>query len=135
MGDLLLALTRPLAERHEIVREVRGLGLMWALELGPPHGGASRSVFAAVERRQPGLFAQLIVGPLFHRHRIITQVAGHRMNVLKALPPLVTPESELERFAAALDDVIGRAARFPRAIARFGLDVAARRARARATTA
>ncbi len=40
MGDLLLELTRPLVERHEVVREVRGLGLMWAIELGPPAGGA-----------------------------------------------------------------------------------------------
>jgi ornithine--oxo-acid transaminase len=135
MGERLLELTRPLAERHEIVLDVRGLGMMWAIEFGPPPGAGASRLWRMVEARQPGLFAQLIVGPLFHRHRIITQVAGHRMNVLKALPPLVTPESELERFAAALDDVIGRAARFPRAIARFGLDVAARRARARATTA
>src|SRR5437588_6013960 len=37
LGELLLELTRPLVERFEIVREVRGLGLMWDIELGPPH--------------------------------------------------------------------------------------------------
>src|SRR5947207_15986759 len=36
MGELLLELTRPLVERYEVVRQVRGLGLMWAIELGPP---------------------------------------------------------------------------------------------------
>src|SRR5436305_352681 len=60
MGELLLELTAPLADRYEVVREVRGLGLMWAIEFGPPAGRASRSLWEAVERRQPGLFSQLI---------------------------------------------------------------------------
>ena len=38
LGELLLDLTAPLVERYEVVREVRGLGLMWAIELGPPSG-------------------------------------------------------------------------------------------------
>ena len=121
-----------------MVREVRGAGMMWAIELGPPPGAASKRLWRFVEGRQPGLFAQLVVGPLFHEHRILTQVAGHHMNVVKALPPLTTPEHELERFAAALDEVIERAERFPRAMARFGLDVARRglrRERAPAATA
>jgi ornithine--oxo-acid transaminase len=109
LGDLLLELTQPLAERFEIVREVRGLGLMWGIELGPPSGRAARRVWEAIERRQPGLFAQMVTIPLFHRHRILTQVAGHHMNVIKALPPLVIDEQELERFARALADVLERA--------------------------
>ncbi len=54
LGDRLLELTRPLAERHEVVSEVRGLGLMWAIELGPPSGGAARRIWDSIERRQPG---------------------------------------------------------------------------------
>lgn len=106
LGELLLTLTAPLVERFEIVREVRGLGLIWAIELGPPAGRAARRVWEAVERRQPGLFAQMVTVPLFHDHRILTQVAGHHMNIVKALPPLVTPEDEVHRFAAALEDVL-----------------------------
>jgi ornithine--oxo-acid transaminase len=108
LGQLLLQLTTPLVDRFEIVRDVRGLGLMWAIELGPPAGRAARRVWEAVERRQPGLFAQMVTVPLFHEHRILTQVAGHHMNIVKALPPLVTPEGEVRRFAAALEDVLAR---------------------------
>ena len=120
LGALLLELTRPLVERYEIVRDIRGLGLMWAIELGPPRGAAGRSVWSAVERAQPGLFAQLVTVPLFHEHRILCQVAGHRMNVVKALPALVVSEDEIRRFAAALDDVLAAAERVPSAMARFG---------------
>ncbi|MDE3070904.1 MAG: aminotransferase class III-fold pyridoxal phosphate-dependent enzyme, partial [Acidobacteriota bacterium] len=154
LGALLMELTAPLAERYEVVREVRGLGLMWAIELVPPGGGPSAratgangagagprdggdtprrarraSLWGAVERAQPGLFSQTLTVPLFHRHRIFCQVAGHRMNVIKALPALVIEEDEIRRFAAALEEVVAAAERSPAALAltRFGLGVARRR--------
>jgi ornithine--oxo-acid transaminase len=106
MGELLMSLTRPFVERFEIVTDVRGLGLIWAIELGPPSGRAARRMWDAIERRQPGLFAQLITVPLFAEHQILTQVAGHHMNVVKALPPLVITEEELRRFADSLEQVL-----------------------------
>jgi ornithine--oxo-acid transaminase len=121
LGQLLLELTMPLVERYEVVREVRGLGLMWAIEFGPPAGRARRSLWDAVERRQAGLFAQLITVPLFHRHKILCQVAGHHMNTIKGLPALVVEESEIRRFAAALEETISAAQRYPFALARFGV--------------
>jgi ornithine--oxo-acid transaminase len=121
MGSLLLELTAPLVERFEVVRAVRGLGLMWAIEFGAPAGRASRRLWERVEARQPGLFAQLVIAPLFHKHRILCQVAGHRMNVIKALPALTVEESELRRFAAALEETIAAAEHYPSALARFGL--------------
>jgi ornithine--oxo-acid transaminase len=126
LGALLLELTSPLVELYEVVSDVRGLGLMWAIELGPPEGGARRSIWNAAERAQPGIFSQLIVGPLFHEHRVLCQVAGHRMNVVKALPALVVEEDEIRRFAAALEDVVARAERVPRAFLRFSVSMSRR---------
>ena len=126
LGALLLELTLPLVERYEVVSDVRGLGLMWAIELGPPEGGARRSIWNAAERAQPGIFSQLIVGPLFHDHHVLSQVAGHRMNVIKALPALVVEEDEIRRFAAALEDVISRAERVPSAFLRFSMSMSRR---------
>ncbi|HTB49416.1 MAG TPA: aspartate aminotransferase family protein [Solirubrobacteraceae bacterium] len=126
LGALLLELTAPLAERYEVVSDVRGLGLMWAIEFGPPEGGARRSIWNAAERAQPGIFSQLIVGPLFHEHRILCQVAGHRMNVIKALPALLVEEDEIRRFAAALEDVVARAERVPQAFLRFSMSMSRR---------
>jgi ornithine--oxo-acid transaminase len=120
LGELLLELTRPLVDRYEIVRDVRGLGLMWAIELGPPPGRLGQALWGGVERAQPGLFAQLLTVPLFHEHRILCQVAGHRMNVIKALPALVVEESEIRRFAAALEQVVAQAQHMPLALTRFG---------------
>src|SRR5271165_5494341 len=129
MGALLLELTQPLIERFEVVRDVRGLGLMWAIEFGPPARAPARRLWEAVESRQPGLFSQLVVVPLFREHRILCQVAGHRMNVIKALPALVIDEAEVRRFAAALEEVVAGAEHVPGAMARFGWRMARTRMR------
>ncbi len=122
LGQLLLEQTRPLVERYEVVREVRGLGLMWAIEFGEP--ASKRLPYRLVERLQPGLFAQFVVGPLFKQHRILSQVAGHAIPVVKALPSLTVDEDDVGWFAGALDETIARAARVPRAAAGFALGAA-----------
>jgi ornithine--oxo-acid transaminase len=124
LGLLLLDRTRPLVEQHDVVRDVRALGLMWAMEFSEPESGSR--AWRLMERMQAGLFAQLVVVPLFTRHRILSQVAGHGMAVLKILPPLVLAEDDVDWFADALDDVIAKATR-PTRVA--GLALRAARAR------
>jgi ornithine--oxo-acid transaminase len=122
MGDLLLERTRPLVGRYEVVKDVRGLGLIWAIEFEEPSGG-SRS-WRMLERVQPGLFAQLVVVPLFSEHKILTQVAGHDSNVIKILPPLVLSEDDVDWFVGALDATLARAQKLPRAMVRFAMKAA-----------
>jgi len=117
MGELLLERTRPLVERYDVVKDVRGLGLIWAIEFEEPARG-SRS-WRMLERVQPGLFAQLVVAPLFSDHKILTQVAGHDSNVIKILPPLVLSEDDVDWFVGALEATLARAQKLPRAMVRF----------------
>ena len=124
LGRLLFERTEALAEPHDVVREVRGRGLMWAMEFAEPESGSFS--WRVMERMQTGLFAQLVVVPLFSKHRILTQVAGHDLAVLKGLPPLVLTEGDIDEFAIALDDVIAQATR-PSRIA--GMALRAARAR------
>jgi ornithine--oxo-acid transaminase len=123
LGERLLELTRPLVGRYDVVKEVRGLGLLWAIEFGQPDH--ARRTWQLLERSQPALFSQFVVGPLFRRHHILSQVAGHSLNVIKGLPPLVIDERDLEWFAAALDETVADARRLRRAAAGFALRAAA----------
>jgi ornithine--oxo-acid transaminase len=125
LGTRLLELTRPLVEEFEVAREVRGLGLMWAIEFAEPQSG--RLSWRLMERMQKGLFAQLVTGPLFSKHRILTQVAGHNMAVVKVLPPLVLSDADVEEFAHALRSTIASAQKMPRSLTKFALAAAGRR--------
>jgi hypothetical protein len=49
--------------------------------------------------------------PLFHRHRILTQVAADSVNVIKLLPALTVGEAEIDLVVDALDDVLADAHR------------------------
>jgi ornithine--oxo-acid transaminase len=124
LGQLLLERTEVLAAAHDVVREARGLGVMWALEFAEPDAGSLS--WRVMERMQTGLFAQLVVVPLFTKHHILSQVAGYDLPVLKGLPALVLSEQDIDDFATALDDVIGKAGR-PTRIA--GMALRAARAR------
>jgi acetylornithine/succinyldiaminopimelate/putrescine aminotransferase len=119
LGDRLLEQTRPLVDELDVVRDVRGLGLMWAIEFE----GDGR-MYRMLERAQRGLFAQLVVVPLFSEHRILTQVAGHDMAVVKILPPLMVDEADLDEFVDALRATVKRARRMPSSLTRFALTAA-----------
>jgi ornithine--oxo-acid transaminase len=77
-----------------------------------------------LEALRPALFSQMIVVPLFHRHRILTQVAADNMNVIKLLPPLIAGDDEVEQFTDALDDVLASAEKGSSLILEFGKTMA-----------
>ena len=123
-GEAFSKAFAPLVERYELFKEVRGMGLMIGLVFGEPSSLRLRSRWKMMEGARKGLFSQLIVGPLFTRHRILTQVAADNVNVVKLLPPLIAGEAELEQFVEALDDVLDDAHRNSSLIFEFGKTLA-----------
>ncbi len=105
-GEAFDAALAPLVERYEMLHAVRGKGLIIGLVFDKPRSRALRLRWNALEAVRTALFSQMVVVPLFHRHRILTQVAADNMNVIKLLPPLVAGQEEVDYFAAALDDVL-----------------------------
>ncbi len=124
MGERLKKRLEPLLQRYELLCDVRGLGLMLAFELGAPRSLRLKVGFRALEAARKGLFSQLLTVPLFQRHRILTQVAGHDVNVVKILPPLVMGEAELDLFCEAFEDVLAGCHRTPGALWDFGRTLA-----------
>ncbi len=119
-GEAFMRGLLPLVERYEFLHEVRGEGLMIGLVFGEPTSMRLRARFKLLEMAHKGLFSQLIVGPLFQRHGILTQVAGDEMNVVKLLPPLICGQEEVDSFISALDDVLNDAHRNSSLIFSFG---------------
>ncbi|HEX4494004.1 MAG TPA: aminotransferase class III-fold pyridoxal phosphate-dependent enzyme [Acidimicrobiia bacterium] len=115
---------KPLQDRYEMLADVRGLGLMIGLEFAAPQSAALRRRFNTMERLRKALFAQLVVVPLFHRHRILTQVAADNVNIVKLLPPLIAGQEEVDYFVNALDDVLADAHRGSGLIVEFGRTMA-----------
>ena len=76
-AELRLALTR-MVPGYELLKEVRGKGLMIGIEFGPPKSLRLKASWNLLETANKGLFCQLITVPLFKDHKILTQVVRPR---------------------------------------------------------
>jgi ornithine--oxo-acid transaminase len=105
IGSFLMAGLRELQQRYEMIKEVRGAGLMIGIELCAPGSRLGRLNWRLIHAASEGLFPQLIVIPMHRDHGIITMAAG-KNDVIKLLPPLTLSESEAMFFLDALDAVL-----------------------------
>jgi acetylornithine/succinyldiaminopimelate/putrescine aminotransferase/nucleoside-diphosphate-sugar epimerase len=105
VGAMLMRGLVALQQRHEILKEVRGSGLMIGIELGAPKGAVGRVNWRLIHMASGGLFPQLVVIPLHRDHGVITMAAG-KNDVIKLLPPLTLSEAEAQSFLDALDVVL-----------------------------
>ncbi|MFD6420041.1 aspartate aminotransferase family protein [Streptomyces sp. NPDC060194] len=108
-GDLLRTRLAALVDRYELLHEVRGRGLMIGIEFGRPASLRLRGRWTMLQAARKGLFAQMVVAPLLQKHRILTQVSGDHLEVIKLIPPLVIGESEVDRFVTAFTEVMDEA--------------------------
>jgi ornithine--oxo-acid transaminase len=118
-AELRLALTR-MVPGYELLKEVRGKGLMIGVEFGPPKSLRLKASWNVLESANKGLFVQLITVPLFKDHKILTQVAGHGLHTVKLLPPLTITEQDCAWIERAFDDVIAQSHKVPGAIWSLG---------------
>jgi ornithine--oxo-acid transaminase len=105
MGALLRDGLTELQQRYDMIKEVRGSGLMIGIELQPPSSRVARLSCRLIRMASEGLFPQLVVIPLHRDHGVITMAAG-KNDVIKLLPPLTLSELEARSFLDALDAVL-----------------------------
>jgi ornithine--oxo-acid transaminase len=91
---------------YELLKDVRGKGLMIGVEFGAPGSLKLKASWNMLETASKGLFCQLITIPLFKQHKILTQVAGHASHTIKLIPPLVIDDADCDWIVRAFDDVI-----------------------------
>ena len=94
-GAQFLAGLRRLRAPHASIGDVRGLGLMVALELVKPDEGDGRVPDAALTKR--------VQQEAFER-RLLVLTAGTGVNVIRIIPPLVTTAEEVDQALAILAD-------------------------------
>lgn len=98
-GARLIEQLRGLAERHPLIGDVRGLGLMVGVELVTDRA-----------RKTPAGESAALVQDLLLEDGFLIGVGGYHGNVLRLQPPLVIGDEDLDRSVAALDRALARAA-------------------------
>lgn len=118
-AELRLALQNMIPE-FELLKEVRGKGLMIGVEFGPPKSLRLKASWNILESASKGLFCQLITVPLFKEQKILTQVSGHGSHTIKLLPPLVVTEDDGKWIENSFRTVIADSHKVPGAIWSLG---------------
>ena len=90
----------------EMVREIRGMGLLMGIEFKAPKQLRLRIPYEAFGAVHGGMFGQILVMRLFRDFGFLTQVCGNNFTVLKVAPPLVVEEVQMDAFVAAVRSVM-----------------------------
>jgi len=104
-GEYLTARLREALRDYEMVKEVRGVGLLMGIEFQAPKHLRLRIPFEAFGAVHPGMFGQILVMRLFRDSGFLTQVCGNNFMVLKVAPPLVVTDAQMDVFVCAVQDV------------------------------
>src|SRR6516225_4933230 len=119
-GTALRTALTALADKYDVLADVRGRGLMIGLEFDKPSSLRARASWNMLQKARVGLFAQMVVVALFQRHRILTQVSGDHMEVIKLIPPLMIGDTEVKLFTEAFGEVMEDASKGSGLIWEFG---------------
>lgn len=124
IGEDIINTINATATKYEFLKEVRGKGMMIALEFHSPKSLSLKTAWSMLEAANKGLFCQMVTIPLFKDHRILTQVAGHGMNVVKLLPPLNLTQKDRDWIINAFDKTIADTHKIPGSIWSLGKTLA-----------
>ncbi len=98
-GERTLGQLRELATRHELIGDVRGLGLMIGVELVTDRG-----------TKEPASKEAAAVRRLCREAGVLVGVGGQAGNVVRFQPPLVIEDAALERAVEVLDGALAEVA-------------------------
>ncbi|HXI39871.1 MAG TPA: aspartate aminotransferase family protein [Bryobacteraceae bacterium] len=105
-GEYLRQRLRAVLSSYEMVKEVRGAGLLNGLEFQAPERLRLRVPFEAFMKIHPGMFGQVLVMRLFRDKGVLTQMCGNNFMVLKIAPPLMIEDRHLDGFVQAVAEVV-----------------------------
>ena len=84
LGERIGGGLRALMPKYEFLKEVRWRGAMIGIEFGAPRSLGLKAAWTLMHGLDKSLFPQAAIIPLIEKHHIITQVAGHNIDVIAA---------------------------------------------------
>jgi len=106
-GHYLMECLNQIASRSQLVKEVRGRGLLIGMEFSPISQGALQKISGGlVNKLGQEYLGAITAGELLNRHGIITAYTLNNPNVIRLEPPLNVTYQELDRVLEALQETL-----------------------------
>ncbi|NLY29135.1 MAG: aspartate aminotransferase family protein [Firmicutes bacterium] len=107
-GRYFIARLKELQEKHSLITDVRGRGLLIGLEFAKPKGLVDRLTGGAVSKFSEEYLGAMVAGELLNRYHIITAYTLNNPNVIRLEPPLIVTREQIDQVLEALDDIFTR---------------------------
>ncbi|MDY0165520.1 MAG: aminotransferase class III-fold pyridoxal phosphate-dependent enzyme [Thermoguttaceae bacterium] len=119
LGQRLLSGLRGIVDKYDMVREVRGQGLLIGLEFEPmppnivrhwkqvDSAGQSSFLVPGLDGKLANIPSLYAMHTLLEEHGIYTQTTRSNPRVLRIQPPLTVTPEQVDHFLAACDDTCG----------------------------
>ncbi len=102
-GVYLLGKLKQLQEKHDIIDDTRGAGLLVGIEFKKARGILSSTLPAKLKE---SFFTYLVTAKLMQDYKMILQVCTHHGGVMRIEPPLTISKEEIDRLIQALDTIL-----------------------------
>ncbi len=107
-GEYFMNRLAKLMAKYDMIKDLRGRGLLIGLEFKEPVGGVlDKLTLGKVNRLAGEYFGSLVAGELMNKYRIITAYTLNNPNVIRLEPPLTVSYEALDRVIAALEEILG----------------------------
>ncbi|MDS1030891.1 aspartate aminotransferase family protein [Bacillota bacterium LX-D] len=108
-GDYLLEKLSVFQNKYQLVKAIRGRGLMIGIEFEKQVNGVVNKITGGmVNKLSEEYLASLIAGELQNSYRIITAYTLNNPNVIRLEPPLTVSYQELDTLVNALEDIFNK---------------------------
>ena len=107
MGSYLLEGLKRLKEKHPLIRDVRGKGLLVGIEFESSAGPVMDALsFGMLSKVTEEYLASLVAGKLLGAYRVITAYTLNNPNVMRLEPPLTVEKTHIDYVLKALDQIL-----------------------------
>ncbi|MBI5148576.1 aspartate aminotransferase family protein [Candidatus Pacearchaeota archaeon] len=111
-GKYILEKLKPLKEKHKIIKDVRGEGLLIGVEFEKPaEGGLKNLLLSGIERISGNMIdredvSALFAGRMLNEHGILIAFSLNNHYVARFEPPLIVTKEQIDKAVDAFDKVL-----------------------------
>ena len=107
-GEYLMSRLSKLRAKYDMIKDLRGRGLMIGLEFREPVGGVlDKLTLGKVNQLAGEYFGSLVASELMNKYQIITAYTLNNPNVIRLEPPLTVSYEAMDRVIGALEEILG----------------------------
>ncbi|KUK10688.1 MAG: Aminotransferase class-III [Clostridia bacterium 41_269] len=105
-GSYFIAKLREITDKHPLVKEVRGKGLLIGIEFKDSGNILDKLASGVAKKISQDYFGAFVAGELLNRYRIITAYSLNNYNTIRLEPPLIVTYEHLDYVLNAVDEIL-----------------------------